>query len=211
MPLHDSIPTDGPYDDDEEEDEEVGEEQEQNHAADEISFRDTKSDQVLSSQVVAVLSELGHYNRVTNTYQLNHNDANACLRDLIRFLRNDGSNFLVRRQMGISNIVNNDLLPIVEQHTVNVDSGAITETGKSVMDKTIRLLVDLTNPTMLHYKNQQVPKEDKHEAKIYLELQELLFRYKVSFALHKRFWIVLSKHLTRILALEESERQACSL
>lgn len=200
MPIHDSIPTDGPYDD--EESEETA-----HHAADEISFQDTKSDQVLSSQVVAVLSELGHYNRKTNTYQLNHRDASSCLRDLIRFLRNDGPNFLVRRQMGISNVVNNDLLPILEQHTVNIESGVINEAGKSIMDKVIRLLVDLTNPTMLHYKNQQVPKEDKHEAKVYMELQELLFRYKVSFAIHKRFWVVLAKHLTHILALEETDRQ----
>ena len=205
MPIHDSIPTDGPYEDDDEDEDE----DENHHAADDISFQDTKSDQVLSSQVVAVLSELGHYNRITNTYQLNNHDASACLRDLIRFLRNDGTNFLVRRQMGMSNIVNNDLLPIVEQHTVNMETGLINETDKSVMDKVIRLLVDLTNPTMLHYKNKQAPKEDKHEAQIYMELQELLYRYKVSFAIHKRFWIVLSKHLTRILALEEADKEVC--
>ena len=163
-------------------------------------------ERVLFSEVVTVLNELGHYNRLTNTYQLNTRDHNSCLRELIRFLRNDQNNFLVRRQMGISNIVDNDLLPIVEQHTVTGDC-KITETGKSIVDKVIRLLVDLTNPTILHYKDQQIPRDDKYEMQIYMELQSLLGNYKLAFAIHKRFWIILSKHLTRILELDNETRQ----
>lgn len=167
---------------------------------------DQQNQRVLFSEVVAVLNELGHYNRLTNTYQLNIQDHSSCLRDLIRLLRNDGQNFLVRRQMGLSNIVENDLLPIVEQHTVEIDC-RVAESGKSIMDKVVRLLVDLTNPTVLHYRDQQIPKEDKHEAQIYLELQSLLANYKLAFSTHKRFWIVLSKHLTTILELDDENRQ----
>lgn len=38
----------------------------------------------------------------------------------------------------------------------------------------IRLLVDLTNLTILHYKNKQAPKEDKHEAQIYMHRSGIL-------------------------------------
>ncbi|OTF70231.1 timeless-like protein [Euroglyphus maynei] len=165
-----------------------------------------QDDQVLFNEVVATLNDLGHYNRLTNIYQLNLSDHGVCLRDLIRFLRNDGQNFLVRRQMGISNIVDNDLLPIIEQHTLT-DDRQIDESGKSLMDKIIRLLVDLTNPTVLHYPDQKIPKDDKYEMNIYMELQAFLFQYKCSFAARKRFWIVISKFLTRILELDPDNRQ----
>ncbi|XP_027203833.2 protein timeless homolog [Dermatophagoides pteronyssinus] len=165
-----------------------------------------QDDQVLFNEVVATLNDLGHYNRLTNKYQLNLNDHGVCLRDLIRFLRNDGQNFLVRRQMGISNIVDNDLLPIIEQHTLT-DDCRIDESGKSLMDKIIRLLVDLTNPTVLHYPDQKIPKDDKYEMNIYIELQAFLFQYKLSFSTRKRFWIVISKFLARILELDPDNRQ----
>ena len=85
------------YNDDDHEDED-----EDRQAADDISFiqSDSKTDQVLCSQVVATLSDLGHYNRRTKVYQLNLKECGSCLRDLIRFLRNDEICFLVRRQMG---------------------------------------------------------------------------------------------------------------
>ncbi|KAJ6222403.1 hypothetical protein RDWZM_000948 [Blomia tropicalis] len=204
--MNDSIPTDGPYDDEDNEDE-VEEVEGTSMQLNNGIFQADEEDLVLCSQVVTVLNELGHYNRLTKTYQLNHRDASSCLRDLIRFLRNDGIKFLVRRQMGMSNIVSNDLMPIVEQHTVNIDNGSINEQSKSIMDKTVRLLVDLTNPTMLHYKNQAIPKDNKHEVQIYMGLQETLFKYKISFATQKRFWIVLAKHLTRILELDDTNRQ----
>lgn len=165
-----------------------------------------QDDQVLFNEVVATLNDLGHYNRLTNKYQLNLSDHGVCLRDLIRFLRNDGQNFLVRRQMGISNIVDNDLLPIIEQHALT-DDRRIDESGKSLMDKIIRLLVDLTNPTVLHYPDQKIPKDDKYEINIYMELQAFLFQYKLAFSSRKRFWIVISKFLTRILELDSDNRQ----
>lgn len=165
-----------------------------------------QEDQVLFNEVVVTLNDLGHYNRLTNKYQLNLSDHNACLRDLIRFLRNDGGNFLVRRQMGISNIVDNDLLPIIEQHTIS-ERNKITESGEKIMDKVIRLLVDLTNPTVLHYSDQKIPKEDKYEMNIYMELQNYLFQYKLSFSFRKRFWAVLSKFLSRILEKDVDDIQ----
>lgn len=168
-------------------------------------FKAAEDDQALFNEVVATLNDLGHYNRLTGKYQLNLNDHSACLRDLIRFLRNDGPAFLVRRQMGISNIVDNDLIPIIEQHTIN-DKCQITETGKAIMDKIIRLLLDLTNATILHYPNQLIPKDDKFEMNIFLELQNYLFQYKQAFSFRKRFWIVLSKFLTRILELNSDNR-----
>lgn len=164
-----------------------------------------ETDDILSSEVVAVLNELGHYNRITNVYQLNPGDHGPCLRDLIRFLRNDGATFLVRRQMGMSNVISNDLLPIVEQHTTK--GTAVTDEGKAIMDKVIRLLVDLTNPTILHFRDQRVPKDDKYLMQIFMELQNYLYNFKLAFASHKRFWIIISKFITHILELDEESRQ----
>ena len=152
----------------------------------------------LLSEVIAVCNELGHKNkRLDNKYVLNKKDANNVIKDLIRFLRNDDKHkFTVRKQLGFTNIVDNDLIPIVEQYSLeDID----------LFDKLLRLLVDLTNPTIILFR-QKMP-TDKMEAQKYLELQSLLYSYKLSFGSHKKFWVVLAKHLTRILELDEDNRQ----
>lgn len=155
-------------------------------------------DSELISEVIAVCNDLGHKTRNgDNKYILNKREANNVIRDLIRFLRNDDRHrFLVRKQLGLTNIVANDLIPIVEQHSIQ---------DIPLFDKTLRLLVDLTNPSILLFR-QHMP-EDLAETQHYLELQSILYSYKLAFGSHKRFWIVLAKHLSRIIELDDESRQ----
>ena len=159
---------------------------------------DNPADSELLSEVIAVCNDLGHKTRNgDNKYILNKRDGNNVVRDLIRFLRNDDKHrFLVRKQLGLTNIVANDLIPIVEQHSLQ---------DIPLFDKVLRLLVDLTNPSILLFR-QKIP-EDKIETHHYLELQSILYSYKLAFGAHKRFWTVLAKHLSRIVELDDDNRQ----
>ncbi|XP_054167504.1 protein timeless homolog [Oppia nitens] len=150
------------------------------------------------NEVIAVCNDLGHKNKLLdNKYILNKKDCHHVLKDLIRFLRSDNkTHFPVRTQLGTSDIVDNDLIPIVEQYCLE---------DIPLFDKILRLLIDLTNPVILLFR--QTTPTDKSELQKFIELQEFLYLYKVSFGSHKRFWSVIAKHLTRIIELEAENRQ----
>ncbi|CAG2111454.1 unnamed protein product [Medioppia subpectinata] len=152
----------------------------------------------LISEVIAVCNDLGHKSKQSdNKYIINKKDCNHVLKDLIRYLRNDTKHtFPVRSQLGSTNIVDNDLIPIVEQYCSE---------DIPLFDKTLRLLDDLTNPVIILFQ-EKIPTEISQYQK-YLEFQSHLYSYKLSFGSHRRFWTVLAKHLTRIIEMDDENRQ----
>ena len=151
----------------------------------------------LNDEIVAVCTDLGHFNQLDGTYILNNNDYNTktCIRDLIKYLRRDDNDFTVRRQMGMSNIVESDLIPIIEQHCSD---------DKELFDRVLRLLVDLTNPILLHFK-EKMPKDTDKQMQ-FIQLENYLVDYKVAFASHKKVWLVIGKHMKKILDIDSQER-----
>ena len=121
-------------------------------------------------------------------------DCDACLRDLIRFLRKDGQDFVVRRQLGLTNIVSNDLIPLLKQHCLQ---------DKALFDVVLRLLVNLTNPAMLLFK-EQLPTE-KDRKVLFIELLKLNHDYKVAFSAQLKCWAVLAKFMTDLISEDDQE------
>lgn len=148
----------------------------------------------IDPEIVATCSALGNKDENTGRYEKDL-DCDACLRDLLRFLRKDNDDFLIRRQLAATNVVTNDLIFILKDHCAD---------EKELFDVLLRLLCNLTNPAILLF-NEEVP-TDKHKKVLYLELLEILFNYKIAFSSHLKCWSVLTKHMTDIISTDVDER-----
>ena len=148
----------------------------------------------IDSEIVATCSALGNKDENTGRYEKDV-DCDACLRDLLRFLRKDNDDFSIRRQLAATNVVTNDLIFILKDHCAD---------EKELFDVLLRLLCNLTNPAILLFK-EEIP-SDKHKKVLYLELLEILFTYKIAFASQLKCWAVLTKHMTDIISADVDER-----
>lgn len=94
---------------------------------------------------------------------------NACLasiRSLLRYLRNEGSDCDVRLELGRLRIVSSDLIPLLRSCGEN----------KTLMELVIRLLMNLTQPAIVCFR-QEVPK-DRDLYGTYVQLDDLLKSFK---------------------------------
>ena len=120
-------------------------------------------------------------------------DCVECVKDLIRFLRRDDANHEIRRAMGNIKIVKSDLLPILREHSNN----------RELFDVTLRLLVNLTNPELLLFK-EELP-EDKETRNYFLQIQNHRQGYKEAFV-DQELWTVMAKTLGALLKKDWDER-----
>jgi len=120
-------------------------------------------------------------------------DCVECVKDLIRFLRRDDANHEVRRALGEMAVVKSDLVLILRDHSNN----------RELFDVTLRLLVNLTNPELLLFK-EEIP-EDKETRNFYLQIQIQRQDYKEAFV-DQELWTVLSKTLGALLKKDWDER-----
>jgi timeless len=151
-------------------------------------------DYEVNNEVLATCNSIGYFEE--GKY-IKEPDCNACLKDLIRFLRSDNAHtFAVRRQLGSCNLIVNDLVPIMKQHCV---------TDHELFDLVLRLLVSLTNPALLLFKEEMPTERD--QKKIFLELIDHLFAYKQVLAYDVKFWSVVAKHMLRILNVSTDQRE----
>lgn len=116
-----------------------------------------------------------------------------CVKDLIRFLRRDDNNHEIRRSLGDLGVVKSDLLPILRDHSNN----------RELFDVTLRLLVNLTNPELLLFK-EELP-EDKETRNYFLQIQNHRQIYKEAF-IDQPLWTVLAKTLGALLKKDWDER-----
>ncbi|KAH8358759.1 hypothetical protein KR093_002235 [Drosophila rubida] len=122
-----------------------------------------------------------------NRYQAEP-DAAEGLKHLIWILRRDLDNHEYRRHLGRAKVLQTDLvymLPDYVQH-------------EELSDLLIRLLVILTNPTLLLYRDG--PPNDNHGRKVFLELIDILQGYKAAFARDK-IWTALFEKLKQALEI----------
>ncbi|VDK36544.1 unnamed protein product [Taenia asiatica] len=106
-------------------------------------------------------------------------DAPASLRSILRYLRNESSSCDIRRELGNLKILTSDLIPLLKV------SGA----DPTLFDLVIRLMVSLTQPAVVCFRNEIPNDRDLYAA--FLKVDAILKDYKYAFA---------DEHLFRVLA-----------
>ncbi|RWS17114.1 protein timeless-like protein [Dinothrombium tinctorium] len=148
----------------------------------------------IETELLVACNNLGYLNE--NHVYVKDPDCIHCLKECLRFLRRDNKRFTVRRELGFTNIVTTDLIPIMKQHCID---------DEFLFDIVLRLLVNLTNPALLLFR-EQVP-DTPEEQQLYTELCSYLYNYKVAFSTDVKLFSVLAKHSGRILQLGWEKRQ----
>ncbi|CAG5982174.1 unnamed protein product, partial [Menidia menidia] len=144
----------------------------------------------MNCEILATCSALGYLEG--DTY---HKEADCLesVKDLIRYLRHEDDTRDVRQQLGDSQIIQNDLLPIIVQYRQD----------KALFDACVRLMVNLTQPAMLCF--GKVP-DDPVFRHHFMQVNSHLQAYKEAFASERVFGI-LSETLYNLLQLDWEERQ----
>ncbi|KAH8243662.1 hypothetical protein KR032_009171 [Drosophila birchii] len=115
-------------------------------------------------------------------------DAAEGLKHLIWILRRDLDNHEYRRHLGRAKVVQTDLVYMLPDYVHH----------EELSDLLIRLLVILTNPTLLLYRDG--PPKDNHGRKVFMELIDILQGYKAAFARDK-IWTSLFEKLKQALEI----------
>ncbi|XP_017110468.1 protein timeless homolog [Drosophila elegans] len=116
-------------------------------------------------------------------------DAAESLKHLIWILRRDLDNHEYRRHLGRAKVLQTDLVYMLPDYVHH----------EELSDLLIRLLVILTNPTLLLYRDG-APK-DNHGRKVFMELIDILQGYKAAFARDK-IWSSLFEKLKQALEID---------
>uniref|UniRef100_A0A674BGQ2 Timeless circadian clock n=1 Tax=Salmo trutta TaxID=8032 RepID=A0A674BGQ2_SALTR len=117
---------------------------------------------VMNCELLATCSALGYLEE--DTYH-REPDCLESVKDLIRYLRHEDDTRDTRQQLGAGQILQNDLLPIITQHSQD----------KALFDACIRLMVNLTQPALLCF--GKVP-DDPTVRHHFLEVVSYLQAYK---------------------------------
>ncbi|OQR79052.1 protein timeless-like [Tropilaelaps mercedesae] len=145
---------------------------------------------LLLSDLQAACNSLGGWDE--NTY-VKESDCTESLKDLLRYLRRDDESFAIRRALGQINVIKTDLLPLLRFYHKDAE----------LFDITAKLVVNLTTPIVLLYK-EELPIE-KNARNIYMTLEATLCAYKDAF-LEKEIWSVFAKRLEELMNLNYHER-----
>ncbi|XP_066948216.1 protein timeless homolog [Macrobrachium rosenbergii] len=149
------------------------------------------ADDLLHAELLAACSSLGYSDGI-KYYKEAH-----CLettKDLVRYLRKDDESHEIRRALGDTRVVQTDLIPIIRDHSQDAE----------LFDVTLRLLVNLTNPVILLFR-EELP-EEKVTRQQYLHLLSQQQGYKESFV-EEKVWSILVGKLGELLQLDWEIRQ----
>ncbi|CDQ68289.1 unnamed protein product [Oncorhynchus mykiss] len=150
---------------------------------------------VMNCELLATCSALGYLEG--DTYH-KEPDCLESVKDLIRYLRHEDDTRDTRQQLGAGQILQNDLLPIITQHS---QDKSLVVLMLSLFPH--RLMVNLTQPALLCF--GKVP-DDPTVRHHFLEVVSYLQAYKEAFANEKVFG-VLSETLYTLLQLDWEQRQ----
>lgn len=150
---------------------------------------------ILLADIDATCAALGYYDK--ERYQAEP-DALQGLRHLIWILRRDLENHEYRRHLGHAKVLQTDLVHMLHDYVHDPE----------YTDALVRLMVILTNPTLLLYRDG--PPKDFHSRKVFMELIEILQGYKSAFTQDK-VWVPLYGILKKGLEIDwaiRSEEQS---
>ncbi|KAG7308218.1 hypothetical protein JYU34_006890, partial [Plutella xylostella] len=147
----------------------------------------------LSAELSATCNALGTYDKRSGKYLIDDFTLNT-VKDLIRYLRRDGEDHEIRRHFGQTKVLQTDLIPMLVDHWENDE----------LFDVTLRLLVNLTNPALLLYR-EEVPVERtaRHN---YLQILTHLQSYKEDAFTKMDTWIIFKNKLSKVLEIDFNER-----
>ncbi|RDD45345.1 Protein timeless-like protein [Trichoplax sp. H2] len=145
----------------------------------------------INNELVATISYIGYCE--DDQYVLDK-DCILTIKDLIRFLRRDDDNQVVRRQLGKSFIIKNDLIPIIKCHWKDAE----------LLSLTIRLMVNLTQPAIVCF-DGKIPKKDQNQSRYWLEIEKYLHAYKQAFN-DSDLWAILTQQLGKTLQIPVDDR-----
>ncbi|CAH2229665.1 jg20407 [Pararge aegeria aegeria] len=148
---------------------------------------------LLSAELSATCNALGTFNKKTGKYLIDDFTLNT-VKDLIRYLRRDGEDHEIRRHFGQTKVLQTDLLPMLIDHWERDE----------LFDVTLRLIVNLTNPALLLYR-EEVPTE-RSARHNYLQILSHLQSYKEEAFTKVETWQLFAKKLAKILEIDWSER-----
>ena len=120
-------------------------------------------------------------------------DCIECVKDLIRFLRRDDGSHLLRRSLGQIGVVQSDLIPLLKNYADD----------EELFDLVLRLLVNLTGPELLLFR-EELP-QDKVTRNHFIELQTHRQKYKRAFV-DAKLWAILAQQLGKLLRKDYSDR-----
>lgn len=123
----------------------------------------------------------------------NRTDSTLPPQHLIWILRRDGETHEYRRHLGCGKVLQTDLVPML-MHQAEEDE---------LSDVLLRLLLNLTSPTLLLY-NEVLPKDGPNRRN-FLHLVEILQSYKAAFSLPP-VWLALCKRLKHVLEIVSARR-----
>ncbi|XP_076297468.1 circadian regulator timeout [Lasioglossum baleicum] len=144
----------------------------------------------LSTELTATCGALGYYDG--NKYHLDKYCLDV-IKDLIKYLRRDDDNHVVRQFLGQTMLLQTDLMKIFIDHSDKIE----------LWDVLLRLIINLTSPVFLIY-NEQVP-TDTMERSIYQKLVFYTQQYKIALT-DDRIWTILSNRMSRLLKVDSIER-----
>ncbi|CAG9838377.1 unnamed protein product [Diabrotica balteata] len=147
---------------------------------------------LLSAEISATCNALGYFDEKTNKYYADTNTLET-VKDLIRYLRRDDDIHTIRRQLGDTNVLTTDLLPLLKSYHEESD----------LFDVLLRLIMNLTTPPLLLF-NFEIP-TDSVLRNHYLDLEDHLKSYKEAFV-DEGVWAVFSTHLSKILDVDYTDR-----
>ncbi|XP_078377463.1 protein timeless homolog isoform X3 [Oculina patagonica] len=145
----------------------------------------------LNTEIVCTLAGLG-YSEGSDYYK--SPDCLESLKDLVRFLRRDDTTCEIRRQLGYSEVLQNDLVAILK---------SCSSKEREIFDMVIRLMVNLTQPAVLCFGNN-IP-DEKTGQHYYLDIVTQLQSYKEAFT-EKEVMSVIGRELGRLLQMEWDDR-----
>ncbi|XP_015433585.1 PREDICTED: protein timeless homolog [Dufourea novaeangliae] len=144
----------------------------------------------LSTELVATCAALGYYDGTK--YHLDKHCLDV-IKDLIKYLRRDDDNHVVRQFLGQTKILQTDLIKIFIEHSDKIE----------LWDVLLRLIINLTSPVLLFY-NEQIPTE-KMQRSVYQKLIYYTQTYKAALT-DDQIWATLNNRLSNILEINSLER-----
>ncbi|XP_066932947.1 protein timeless homolog [Clytia hemisphaerica] len=154
----------------------------------------------MNTELVCVMASLGYHD---DTDYFLGEDCLPSLKDLIRFLKHEDESCNIRRQMGHSQLIQKDLLPMFMFHAENAE----------LIDIVVRLLVNLTSPADICFnKNQSELAEESAPTKMsntysakQMEVVGHLQGYKEAFV-NEKAMSAIAAQIGKVLQMEMEDR-----
>uniref|UniRef100_H2Y692 Timeless N-terminal domain-containing protein n=1 Tax=Ciona savignyi TaxID=51511 RepID=H2Y692_CIOSA len=146
----------------------------------------------MNTEIVSTCAALGY---LEEDKYFKEADCLDSIKFLIKYLHNDDSTHSVRIQLGESQILQNDLIPLLTHYA---DDDELFQT-------VLRLVVNLTQPTLLCFGGKTPKDTTMHH--LFLNIVSYNQGYKDAFGTNEEIWKILSQKVYDVLETEWEDRR----